>query len=191
VDDELVHSEMSHAVHLAAGGESSPHLPRESLRLPYREHEALELNLARAATEIFCLGETVAVRLFARLRSGCEQPEAAAALDRILKDEVRHRDFGWSILDWCWTMPFRDDAAAMLHRELPGMFRRLQHIYCYGSLAEEAARAPSDAHWGMMPPSHYARALEETFSRDYQPLFARYDLDAEPAWAQATRPELA
>lgn len=51
-------------------------------------------------TRVFCLGETVAVRLFKRLREGATVPVARAALDRVLTDEVRHRDFGWLLLEW-------------------------------------------------------------------------------------------
>ena len=42
----------------------------------------------------FCI---VAVRLFSRLRQNAAEPVALAALDRILRDEVRHRDFGWTL----------------------------------------------------------------------------------------------
>jgi hypothetical protein len=31
--------------------------------------------------EVFCLGETIAVRLFKRLRTGCTAPAARRALD--------------------------------------------------------------------------------------------------------------
>jgi hypothetical protein len=186
VDDELVHSELSHAVHRSAGGSENPKLPRETLSLPRREDLSLELNLVHVAVEMFCLGETVAVRLFSEMRTGCEHPEAKAALDRILKDEVRHRDFGWALLDWFWSLPFQREAAALVQRELPGMFGRLQRNYRYERLDDETARSPEDAHWGLMPPGHYARALEETFRRDYQPRLKSYEIDAATAWAEAS-----
>ena len=38
----------------------------------------------------------------------CTEPIARAALDRILVDEVRHRDFGWDTLDWLATTAIGD-----------------------------------------------------------------------------------
>src|SRR5262245_13820613 len=61
VGDEMVHSEKSYAVFAAAGGEGAPALARETLVLS-RSTAPLEHDVARAAVEVFCLGETVAVR---------------------------------------------------------------------------------------------------------------------------------
>jgi hypothetical protein len=99
VADELVHSRMSHEVYVAAGGREPPALDRDALGL-HRTSERLELDILRIAVRVFCLGETVAVPLFKHLREHCTEPVARAALDRILRDEVRHRDFGWDLLDW-------------------------------------------------------------------------------------------
>jgi hypothetical protein len=85
-------------VYGAAGGSDAPELQRESLALPRRESEPLEHDVLRCGVEMFCLGETVAVRLFTRLRAGCTVKVARRALDRILCDEVGHRDFGWALL---------------------------------------------------------------------------------------------
>src|ERR1051325_9213442 len=87
VNDELVHSRMSHEVYTAAGGSAPPALDREALGVP-RQHAALELDILAVATRVFCLGETVAVPLFRHLRDKCSEPHARAALDRILRDEV-------------------------------------------------------------------------------------------------------
>ena len=58
---------------------------------------------------LFCLGETVAVPLFSHLRERCTESLPRAALDRILRDEVRHRDFGWDLLDWLCTSSIGDE----------------------------------------------------------------------------------
>src|SRR4051794_32589669 len=97
VADELVHSRMSHEVYVAAGGTAPPAIDREQLGLARRSPH-LELDILRVAVRVFCLGETVAVPLFSHLRAGTTEPIARAALDRILVDEVRHRDFGWDML---------------------------------------------------------------------------------------------
>ena len=51
----------------------------------------MEISVARTGVEVFCLGETVAVPLFKVLREGCTVPAARRTLDRVLRDEVRHR----------------------------------------------------------------------------------------------------
>ena len=99
VDDELTHAELSHRTYLAAGGVGAAPLHRSSLFLARDDAEPLELAVGRTAVQVFCLGETVAVRLFKVLREGCSVKPARRALDRVLRDEVRHRDFGWALLD--------------------------------------------------------------------------------------------
>src|SRR5690349_2949928 len=98
VSDELKHAELCDEVYREAGGDGSPKLARDTLLLRRHESEPLELDVLRTGLEMFCLGETVAVRLFTRLREGCSVPVARRALDRILRDEVGHRDFGWTLL---------------------------------------------------------------------------------------------
>ena len=104
VADELVHARLSHEVHAAAGGTAPPAIDQAALGL-HRAEALLELDLLRVAVRVFCLGETVAVPLFHHLRERCAEPAARDALDRILRDEVRHRDFGWDLLDWLGTLP--------------------------------------------------------------------------------------
>ena len=104
VADELVHSRMSHEVYAAAGGTAPPAIDRTQLGLP-RSPDPLERDILRTAVRVFCLGETVAVPLFSHLRAGCTEPLAKDALDRILRDEDRHRDFGWDLLDWLGSLP--------------------------------------------------------------------------------------
>ena len=113
VNDELVHSRLSHEVYVAAGGTEPPAIVREQLGLT-RTAEQLEIDILRIAVRVFCLGETVAVPLFKHLRERCTQPIAKVALDRILRYEVRHRDFGWDLLDWLMSTPLGDNIPAMV-----------------------------------------------------------------------------
>ncbi|HXK19241.1 MAG TPA: ferritin-like domain-containing protein, partial [Polyangiaceae bacterium] len=98
IDDELVHAEMAFEVLREAGGGSVALGGALGLELD----PALSLlgNVCVQGTRVFCLGETVAVRLFKRLREGATVDVARKALDRVLADEVRHRDFGWLLLEW-------------------------------------------------------------------------------------------
>jgi hypothetical protein len=175
VADEMAHSELSHSVHVAADGRGTPTLHREALALR-RGAGSIEQDVLRVAVDMFCLGETVAVRLFSRMREGCSVPEPRQALDRILKDEVVHRDFGWTLLEWLLSTPAESELRALLDRELPGMLARLRASYA-GTRPLSPAESPgefpsSDRAWGLIPRASYVEAVVETFARDYAPRFA-------------------
>ncbi|MBE7451987.1 MAG: ferritin-like domain-containing protein [Kofleriaceae bacterium] len=183
VKDELVHSGLSAEVYTDAGGDEPPAIDRAGLGLPRRD-VALELDVLRATLQIYCLNETVAVPLFSHLRAGATVPSARKALDRILRDEVRHRDFGWDCLDWFLTTPLADRLPALVEAELPRLFAHLHESY--GS-RDDGGVTDDDRTWGLAPPHEYADILDETFTRDYLPRFAARGVDAAPAW-QARRP---
>jgi hypothetical protein len=182
VEDELSHAELSQAVYAAAGGNAPARLERQRLGLRQPAQESLELALARVNLEVFCLGETVAVRLFSRLRQGCTEPVALAALDRILRDEVKHRDFGWTLLEWQLDTEHAAAVQALAQRELPRMFARVRSSYAFHQLGVPNAHDPLARRWGLMHPAEYADTLRETLERDYVPRFADHGLDARAAW---------
>ena len=182
VSDELGHAELSHQVYVEGGGVTPPAIGRETLRLRRQTSESLETAITRAGVEVFCLGETVAVRLFSRLRQGTDVPTAQRVLDQILKDEVRHRDFGWTLLGWLSELPAGKTYVEQVKRELPAMFRRLKNAYA-GPASNKTDRLSSEERsWGLMPNGDYAAILEETLERDYQPRFSAFGIDARAAW---------
>jgi hypothetical protein len=177
VADELAHSRLSHEVYVAAGGDRPPALDRDQLGLR-REHPRLEEDILRVAVRVFCLGETVAVPLFRHLREPCTQPVAKAALDRILRDEVRHRDFGWDLLDW--LVQTDDDVPALVTRALPAMLADLERSYGVANAAVAADHgmiSNEERAWGLAPPREYADILARTFERDWIPRFAARDIE--------------
>ena len=176
VTDELAHSRLSHDVYLAAGGTTPPALDRERLGLD-RLEARLEDDILRVAVRTFCLGETVAVPLFRHLREPCTQPTAKTALDRILRDEVRHRDFGWDLLDWLLTLD--DDVPARVTAQLPAMFADLERSYGTGNdvvAADDGTMTDEDRSWGLAPPRDYAEVLAQTMKKDFIPRFAARDI---------------
>ncbi len=183
VGDEIVHAELSHATFVAAGGEVLPPIPRESLALRPRPGEELEISVARYGVELFCLGETVAVPLFKVLREKCIVETARTALDRVLKDEVRHRDFGWELLSFLLELPCADAVRATVYEEIPGMFKRIWTNYA--PVGGEAVDVIPDADraWGLMPIARYREILEQTFTREYKPRFAKLDIVVDDVWA--------
>lgn len=171
VADELVHSRSSHEVYRAAGGSAPPALDRDQLGLA-RTAAPLEHDLRRVAVRVFCLGETVAVPLFARLREHCREPVARAALDRILRDEVRHRDFGWDLLDWLLALGL---APATVEAELPAMLGEVEASYGRANpvVADDAgAITELERAWGLAPPREYAEILAGAIEHDFRPRFA-------------------
>jgi hypothetical protein len=180
--DELVHAELSLEAYRAAGGQEGPRLARETLGLVRRPEVPLEHDIARVGVDVFCLGETVAVPLFKHLRDGCRVPAARRALDRILRDEVRHRDFGWMLLEWLLALPQGAELRAMVARELSLYFARLRGAYGQGAGAAARPLDDTERAWGLMPAAQYAEVLTRTLERDWTPRFARLGLDARAAW---------
>jgi hypothetical protein len=190
VADELAHADLSFRTFVAAGGAAVAPIARESLALPVRPGEQLEEAITRWGVEVFCLGETVAVPLFKVLREGCVVAPAREALDRVLRDEVRHRDFGWTLLEHLLEQPTAPLVRAVVERELTGMFARLQRNYAPVGGEDKMAIPEADRAWGLMPIARYRQILERTLERDYRPRFERLGFAIDAAWhrAAAARP---
>ena len=186
VADELAHSQLSAAVYVEAGGTAPPALDRRALALPRRDGVSLEQDVVTAALQVFCLNETVAVPLFAHLRATTTVEVARAALDRVLRDEVRHRDFGWACLDWLATTPLAELSRAVADAELPQLFGAL--VDNYGDDPDAPTEiSDDDRAWGLAPPGDYARILAATVERDFVPRFAARGIDCAPAWQRRMR----
>ncbi len=179
--DEMVHARLSHRAYVAAGGTKAPEIVRERLGLVPTPGEPLEHDVVRVATGVFCLGETVAVPLFKELRAHCTVRPARRVLDRVLRDEVRHRDFGWALLGWLFEQPNGDELRRVAVSGLPTAFDRLRKAYSGDvSSVTEAERA-----WGLMPPSEYAAVVDRTLERDWIPRFGNVGIDARAAWSES------
>jgi hypothetical protein len=108
-------------------------------------------------------------------------PVVKRALDRILRDEVFHRDFGWTLLEWMLTTPMEGEFRSLLAAELPDMLAGIRRTYGGVVLdrlgpenraALEKSFSDATRAWGLMPVSEYIESVEETFRRDYVPRFA-------------------
>jgi hypothetical protein len=184
VDDELVHSETSWHTFVAAGGKGTPALARETLQLPRQANEALEIDVTRTVVNTFCIGETVAVPLFKHMRGGCTVPEPRRVLDRVLRDEVRHRDFGWTSLAYLLGLPIAPTLRSLIAQELPLYFRRIRLVYAAQARQFDKI-APTDRAWGLIPPAEYASIVDRTLERDWLPRFGALGIDAQTAWDHA------
>jgi hypothetical protein len=184
--EELGHATMSHRVYVAACGArapAGPALDRGSLELTRHPDEPLEHDVARVCVDVFCLGETAAVRLFRELRQRCEVPVARRTLDRVLRDEVGHRDFGWTLLGWLLELPVHGPRLRQqVQAELPACFQRIRALYAPVDVATLPTLPREESRWGLMPPARYGELLAATFDKDYVPRFARLGIDARGAW---------
>lgn len=172
VDDELVHAELSRAAFERAGGEGLAPIDRASLGLE-RRYKALEHDVVSAVTRTFCLGETVAVPLFAHLRSGTKVPVARRAFDRILRDEVRHREFGWTALQWLLENTDASAYRTLIESMLPGWLRELESVYGDGLVDGIDAVSDDERAWGVVPAAEFNTILKRTYRRDYAPRFRK------------------
>lgn len=182
VTDEIEHARLSHLTYVRAGGTASPGLAQEQLQLRRRPGASLASDVTRVALSAFCLGETVAVPLFKRLREGCTVPVARRVLTRVLKDEVRHRDFGWTLLDWLLEQPYEAEVRATTEAELPEMLGQLASQYGYFEAPTLEGLSEAERAWGLMKVAEYASIVERTFARDWRPRFTARGLDAAAAW---------
>jgi len=181
VRDEMAHAALSHRVYVAAGGEELPRMDRETLELA-RGGGTLEKDVARACVEVFCLGETLAVRLFKDLRQRCQVPVARRALDRILRDEVRHRAFGWTLLGALLDSPAGPRVRSVIVRELPASFAGIRASYGLPAGEKPSNMSRDETRWGLMPAARYGEILARTFERDYVPRFRELGVEARDAW---------
>lgn len=185
--DEMAHADLSHRTYAAAGGRQPPRIERQTLELQRHEADPLEYDVTRVCVDVFCLGETVAVPLFARLRAGCTVGAARRALDRVLRDEVRHRDFGWKAAGFLLDEhPMGAELRRLVERELPTWFARVRAVYAPPGAERLRAIPPEDRAWGLMAPASYAAVLNRTLERDWVPRFSKLGFDARAAFTAAT-----
>jgi hypothetical protein len=188
VDDELEHAALSHATYVAAGGREPPHIDRAHLGLRGPESGQLEQAALIATVRVFCLGETVAVPLFRHLRSGCVQPTARDALDRILLDEARHSAFGWQLLDAFVERWGEDWVEQTVGPQLPTMLTELDTSYGRGATERDRGPVTDDERaWGVVSPREYEPLLHSTLANQWIPRFEIIGIDVSSAWELSSR----
>lgn len=98
VRDELAHAELSHGCLVALGGGDEP-VPLDVQALVEPVTDGILGGLVDSVACNFCLGESLAVPLFERMRRNATHPAVRPVVTRVLKDEAVHRQFGWDALD--------------------------------------------------------------------------------------------
>ena len=97
----------------------------------------------------------------------------------MLVDEVRHRDFGWTLLPWLFELPVGQSLRSLAVEALPGFFQGQRVSY---SDQGEPELSAEERAWGLMHSSRYQAILERAYRRDYLSRFEGVGIDARVAW---------
>lgn len=168
VAEELRHAELAREVYLAAGGSAAPNaLEESSLRFGARDDLPLLLQAASVCARMFCCGETVALPLFQAMRANAQHPLVQTTLDEIIRDEAKHRAFGWSTLE---ELLERDPAGlrATLRPRIQGYTQEL--LRGYRKLSPTSALEKS---WGLLQAEQYAEITQQCVETQILPRFER------------------
>ena len=167
VEDELSHSELSAQVAGAAGGSEAP---------PVLDGRALTLScpdgplpaVALALVRFFCIGETVAVPMFRMLRAKATEPLCRDVLDVVLRDEARHRQFGWDGLDWLLDA-HEARVAPAIAAAVPTMMAEVRQAYGGSGDSSGTPMPPDVEAWGLADTSAYAATVTRARAADVAP----------------------
>ena len=146
------------------------------------EPEGPLATLAAQVIRNFCLGETLAVPLFAAMRAGTDHPVVRPILDRILRDEAVHRAFGWDCL--AALVDAEPSIRPWAAQRLPGWIAAFWRAY--GAPRPSAPLTPLEQAAGLLPIPDYNRIYAEAMAEDILPRFAR--LGIIPALVDPARP---
>jgi hypothetical protein len=170
VKDELDHARLSHDVVVDQGGADEPmSLDIRSTASPAAA-EGVLASLVDSMLRNFCLGETFAVPLFHAMRKTTSVPTARLALDRILRDEAIHRQFGWDSLD----VLIEIDPAGVRARadaQVPNMLTWFERAYA--SAASQTEITALERSCGLITGEEYAEIYRRCLSEQIRPRFAR------------------
>ena len=167
VNDELDHAELGHRALVGLGGGDTPiDLTPDTLVVPGTSQ--LLADLTRIVLRDFCLGETLAVPLFAAMRRRADQPTVAPVLDRILADEAVHRAFGWEVLDALITID--PEVVAFASMQLPTVVAAFSG---YQSPPDAPPLTEVERGCGLLDNTEYGEIFAATWAEDVQPRFRR------------------
>lgn len=172
VEDEMTHSELSAAVADRAGGDAGAPVI-DPARLIVGGGDDPVGSLISSTLRYFCIGETIAVPLFRMLRRRCTVPVAVHALDRILRDEARHRQLGWDVLDWA-LLAGGTSVRDAVTEQAPAMLQAAAGAYACSIDGDggDARLSPAVQAWGLAPPREYSSTVSTSLAADVLPRLA-------------------
>lgn len=177
VRDELDHATLSYDCLLALGGEDQPPaLDVATLAEP--DPDGVLAAFVDGVLHHFCVGETLAVPLFAAMRRHASHPAVVPVLTRVLQDESVHRQLGWDALDELLGRhgePVRARCEARLPALLAG-FRE-----AYAPAGAEMPLTDEERACGLIGLDTYRQVFDETLEGDLRRRFAKRGIPLPPA----------
>lgn len=171
IDDERAHSRMSGEVYGELGGDvKSVHLAKKPVLSAVPARASRVRKALTLTASVFCCGESVAVPLFLAMRRNATKPQAITVLQRILRDEGRHRAFGWKTLTH--LLDENPKERAWLRTHVPGYMDAVVDAY-----TGPARRLSSvEKSWGLLEPARYAEIVRGTRKDVLEPRFRKLGL---------------
>jgi len=166
VREELMHTDLSREVYLAAGGgDQAIFIHPQQLVIPHAEGEELIYRALEFTADFFCCGETVAAPLFRAMVEGTTIDIAKKSLMRIVKDEEGHGEFGWELLEELLSISTSDQRNRLKER-VSGFVSRIVST----NQMNETIR-DDETIWGLLSGKVYADITATTASEVLVPNF--------------------
>ena len=172
IKDEVTHAALSYEVasSLSDGAIKNVTIPKEKLRFSQKSHRGLE-EIFDFCISFFCCGETVAVPLFEEMLLEASQPKVKRTLTSIIKDEKKHSDFGWNLLEELLNLQ-HDLLKKRLKSRLPIYCNQIRAKYSSGPSSHSLTR--EEKSWGLMAPATYSKIVERTVTSTIHPKLEGY-----------------
>lgn len=171
VQDELDHARLSHETLVALGGQGQPVDVDVGELLGEGWADGPLAALVDLAVRVFCLGESFAVPLFRAMREHTTHDQARATLDRVLRDEARHRALGWDLLDALLQLD-PDGVRARVQDQLPAWLAGYRQAYAGADLDQAEPLAAHERAAGLLDPGRYHEIHDRCLAEDIAPRFA-------------------
>lgn len=169
VRDELDHATLSYDCLLALGGEDAPPA-LDVVTLAEAEPDGLLAAFLDGVLRNLCLGETLAVPLFAAMRKHATHPAVVPVLTRVLQDETVHRQLGWDALDELLSR-HGEPARARVEARLPALLGALREAYA--PEGESEPLTPEERACGLIDLPTYRAVFAETCRSDLARRFGK------------------
>ena len=181
--DEIAHATLAYGTAVAAG-HLGPLTGASFLMGSPTPFVETRKNLLDVMLRFFCVGETIAVPLFAAMKKNARQQPARTAYERIVRDEPRHSEFGWVALAWMhanWpeVKLWINDCFANSLRQLAREYYRLDEY------TPELTQA--ELEWGMLPRHDYAVIFEKTICNQCARRLEPYGVEVESLWVETRK----
>lgn len=167
VRDELDHAALAFQTLVALGGGDTP-VDVAAADFGSPGGAPVFPAVVDTVVQSFCLGETLAVPLFAAMRRRATHPATRPVLDRILEDEAVHRALGWDLLDALITVD--PGVVAYVARRLPALMDRWS---AYRDPPAAPALTDAERACGLLDHAEYGEIYARTWAEDVVPRFAR------------------